>query len=391
MLDRRIVAAICLAPLVGLLNAFALAPFLPLIAAEMGTSVALLGQVPATMQLVATGLGLVAGPLADRYGYRRLLLAGAAAVIVSSAGIAAAGGIAALVVAAVVGALSRAVMQPVSLTVAGTRFAGDARRQAISYVTAAISGAGTVGVPLLTTVALFYGWRGAFDALALLGVAALALLFVALPEGERAGVGEHVRLRQLLAAYRPLLADRSTLGLIASNMLRSTANWSSTTYIAAYLVEAHGLTPQVGGLALAISGAGQMVGGLIGGGKRFGDRPARPLLAAVNSLIGLTIGASMALPIGPPAIFGLILVGSLIGGVGNVASTTLLVTETRAGRGTTLTLNQSGFSLASACGGALGGLLLALWGYHAIGLAIPLLCFASAWLVLASRRRSDAG
>src|SRR5262249_41631354 len=175
------------------------------------------------------------GRRAARYGSGGLLLAGAAAVAVSSAGIAASNGIATLVVAAVGGALSRAGMQPVSLTVAGTRFVGDARRQAISFVTAAISGAGTVGVPLLKTVALFYGWRGAFDALALLGLAALGLLFYALPEGERAGVGEHVRLRQLMAAYRPLLADRPTLGLIASNMLRSTANWSSTTYIAAYL------------------------------------------------------------------------------------------------------------------------------------------------------------
>jgi predicted MFS family arabinose efflux permease len=379
-----LLAAICLTPLVGLLNAFALAPFLPVIADEMHTSVALLGQVPAAMQLVATGLGLVVGPMADRYGYRRLLLIGLAALIAGAGATVFASSVLALLAAAVIGAASRAILQPVSITIAGTRFQGETRRKAIAFVTAAISGAGTVGVPLLTTVAAFYGWRGAYVALVLLGLFALALVARGLPVDEP-GAGESVGLHGLMAAYRPLLRDRATMMLIGSNFLRSVGQWCGSTYMAAYLVQAHGLTPQVGGLALALSGGGQLIGSLASG--RVSGLPPRPTLAVVSLVVGVTLGAALALPIGPAAVMGLVLVGAVVGGLGNVTSTTLLLTETSAGRGTTLTLNQSGFSLASATGSSIGGFLLAIGGYHAIGLAVPIFSAGSAACVLLSAHR----
>src|SRR5215218_10067240 len=81
-----VLAVICLAPLVGFLLATALSPFLPVIAADLRTSVALLGQITAASMLVAAALSLVVGPLADHSGHRRLLLAGTLAVVVSALG-----------------------------------------------------------------------------------------------------------------------------------------------------------------------------------------------------------------------------------------------------------------------------------------------------------------
>ena len=48
-------------------------PFLPFIALTHGIGIGLLGQVPALMLLLSALLGLVIGPLADRYGYRLTL------------------------------------------------------------------------------------------------------------------------------------------------------------------------------------------------------------------------------------------------------------------------------------------------------------------------------
>jgi MFS family permease len=79
-----LVATLTLATFVNHLNVIAWNPFLPFIAAEIGVTVALLGQVPALMMLLATCLGLVIGPLADHYGYRRTVLIGLLAVVTSS-------------------------------------------------------------------------------------------------------------------------------------------------------------------------------------------------------------------------------------------------------------------------------------------------------------------
>jgi MFS family permease len=67
-------------------NTIALLPFMPVVAYELETSVAALGQVTAMSMALATGLGLVAGQYADRFGYRRILLLGVATVVVSAFG-----------------------------------------------------------------------------------------------------------------------------------------------------------------------------------------------------------------------------------------------------------------------------------------------------------------
>ena len=51
-------------------------------ARDLQTTVPLLGQVVTLMALISAGLGLLAGPLADRYGYRWPLVVGLLAIAV---------------------------------------------------------------------------------------------------------------------------------------------------------------------------------------------------------------------------------------------------------------------------------------------------------------------
>src|SRR5439155_23771184 len=110
----RALLAACPAAFLATLSALAVSPFLPSIAQDLHTSVALLGQIPAVMMLLAAALGLVVGPLADSLGRRRVLLVGVLAVAASSLTIALAPGYAALLVAALFGAGSRAIVVPVA-------------------------------------------------------------------------------------------------------------------------------------------------------------------------------------------------------------------------------------------------------------------------------------
>src|SRR5918998_6878091 len=73
---RLTIPALGLSGFLAILSQSALGPFLPLIAEALGTSVSLLGQVPAASMLLASFLGLVIGPLADQYGQRRGALGG---------------------------------------------------------------------------------------------------------------------------------------------------------------------------------------------------------------------------------------------------------------------------------------------------------------------------
>jgi predicted MFS family arabinose efflux permease len=177
-----VLAVIVCGPLVSTLNTIALLPFMPVVADELETSVAALGQVTAMSMALATGLGLVAGQYADRFGYRRILLLGVATVVVSAFGSAVAANFVVLLLAGLIGAVSRAVVAPISTTIAGTWFEDVARQSALGLVTAAAAGAAIVGLPLLTAVAALSNWRVAFMTLGFAAVGVVLLTWWGLTE-----------------------------------------------------------------------------------------------------------------------------------------------------------------------------------------------------------------
>jgi predicted MFS family arabinose efflux permease len=380
-----VLAVICLAPLVGFLLATALSPFLPVIAADLHVSVALLGQIPAASMLVAAALSLVVGPLADHSGPRRLLLAGTLAVVVSALGTALAPSFAILLLVTLIAAVSRAIIQPVALAITGTHFTGAAQRRAISLVVAAAAGAPIVGVPALTAIGGAFGWRYAFGTLAALALVVTLLGLRVIPP-DPARTGAWPSWRSVLAAYPPLLRHAPTISLIGSSLLRSAAAWAWFTYYGAYLVEVRGLSVQQAGWGYTGIGLGFFLGSLLSGG-RLGHLPPRALLIVTALVQGVVLLCPLAPALSLPLLLILNGVGSLMMGVANVTVTLLLGRESPAGRATTMTANQAAFSLGSASGGALGGLLLALSGYGAIVACIPVLCSVAAALVWFCRPR----
>jgi DHA1 family bicyclomycin/chloramphenicol resistance-like MFS transporter len=77
---RRVQAVLCLAAFLAALNFYAPTPFYPEIAHDLHTTVPLLGQVVTLMALLSASLGLVVGPLTDRYGFRWPLVVGLIAI-----------------------------------------------------------------------------------------------------------------------------------------------------------------------------------------------------------------------------------------------------------------------------------------------------------------------
>ena len=378
-----LLATICLAPLVGFLIGVALTPFFPAIAHDLGTSVALLGQIPAVSMLVAAALGLVVGPLADHYGHRRLLVLGSLAVVVSALGSAVSPTYLLLLVAALFGSLSRAIVQPITIAIAGERFSGDARRRAISLVVASVAGAAIVGVPIMTAIAKAAGWRAALVSLALLALGTTALAAVVLPSDGGPST-ERFRLRQGLAAYAPLLRHVPTLGLVVSSLLRNAGTWVFFTYFGAYLIQVQHLDVVQAGWGYTAVGLGVFVGSALAGG-RLGKLPLRTLLIASSLFQAITMALGLLVPLSAVAVIGAMTLAGVINGVGGPAVAMLLLNESPAGRATTMTVNQSAFSVGIALGSAVGGLLLGVGGYAAIAYSIPAFFLVASALIWSLR------
>jgi DHA1 family inner membrane transport protein len=197
-------------------------PFLPFIADAHGISVELLGQVPALMLLLSAFLGLLIGPLADRYGYRLTLLACLLAVATGSLATGLSAKLPLLVLAGVLGAVGRAAIMPVAQAIASVKFLDEtARRRAVSRIQNGGPLAATLGIPFLTVIAGAFGWRGAFVVLSGLAFV-IALILSSMLRREEKIVGTQFSLADIASAYRPILRDRSTLILVVAACLENT-------------------------------------------------------------------------------------------------------------------------------------------------------------------------
>jgi predicted MFS family arabinose efflux permease len=383
-----VLVALCCAAFAGYLNSVALTPLLPAISADLGASVSLLGQVPALTLVLAAGLGLVIGPLADHFGHRRVLLLGTLAIVGAGLTTALANSFTILLLAAAFGAASRAVALPVPYAIAGARFPPAMTRRAIGRIIATAAASLIIGAPLLTTIAASAGWRASFVFVALLGLVAIAVILRLLPADTRT-VHTRFDLAGVLGTYGPLVRSRGMLGIYGCSLSRATGLWLVLTYMGAFLVQRHGLTSPEVGLAFAGVGVGELVGSLIAG-ERLGRIPLRPLLAGAQVLIGLLLGAALLLPLGALAVAILFMLATVVNGVTDVAEPSLLAAETPSGHATTMTFEGVTMSAGSGIGSSLGGVLLALSGYPAMGAGVILFCLIAALLVWQIRPRVAA-
>jgi MFS transporter, DHA1 family, inner membrane transport protein len=377
MAPGRIQVLLCLSAFLAALNYFAPTPFYPQMAHDLQTTVPLLGQVVTLMALISAGLGLLAGPLADRYGYRWPLVMGLLAIAVGLLGSGLAPTYPVLLVLGVVMGFGDALAYSLPFAIAATYFSGPAQRRAIAWTIGALSAAPIVGVPLLTAVGGLTSWR---VALATAGVAAagVAWFVAAVLPADRLHPSSRFRVAELLAAYTPLLHHPPSLRFLAVSAVRGMWWIGLLTYLGAFLGTVVGLGPQHVGLVYALAGGAYTAGSIAAGSLLGGLSPRH--VVALSSLIGGVLVTPMVLYPVPWVVLPLLLAASAAASICSVSVVALLADESPAGAGTTMVLNGSVLNLGTAGGAVLGGTLIAFGGYTALGIGLPLFALVAAAL-----------
>lgn len=376
--NYRLSIAIGAACFLWMLNFLALTPFFPFVAKDLNTSVALLGQVTGLLALVSIPVGMITGPLADRYGHRKVLLAGMSTLGIGSLITAIAPSYGVLMLMAPFGAVSQAIIRPLAVAIAGTHLAGDNRRGAVGLATIGMSIGTMAGIPMLTTIAYFGGWRASFGFLTALNVLVTVYLAWSIPpDAPSAGDGSRSRLG--LSAYSSLVADFPTMLLIASSLVRSISLWGFNTYRGAFFVYRFGITSQEVGWIFTISGMGLFLGGAVAS-SRFARLPLHWLAIVGTAAIGLGGGLAMVLPLRILPAIVLTALTSFGLGFSLVATDTLIVNRAAGQRATATSLNRVSTNIGVAVGSSGGGLMIAVDGYPLLGITV--LSFGAVALLL---------
>jgi predicted MFS family arabinose efflux permease len=277
----------------------------------------------------------------------------------------------------VVGGLGDALAFGMPMAIAGSRFSGQAQKKAISWAWGSMSIAGIVAIPLISLIGGSAGWRVALIASGLGAIVGAWFVAISLPP-DTLTQRRSIRIRELIDSYLPLVRHAPIMRLFGVTFMRAACWVGLLTYLGSFLQDELGLSVKQAGLIYTFGGCGFAIGSFAAGREVKGVSPRR-IVALASVIAGLAVGALLIVAV-VWATIPLLLIAAFAFAVSGVAIVQLLAVESEAGSGTTMVLNGSILNLGTAAGAAVGGALIALGGYTALGIGFPLFAFAGAAL-----------
>jgi DHA1 family bicyclomycin/chloramphenicol resistance-like MFS transporter len=276
-------------------------PALPALTVELGaaTSVA---QLTVTACLIGLAAGqLIAGPLSDRFGRRRILLAGVVAYILTSALCAISPTIELLIAARFVQGLAGGVGIVIAQAAGRDIYAGGALIRFYGRLTVVGGFAAIVGPLLGGMLNAVTDWRGLFVFLAVIGAVILVVTLMVfretLPIEHRTSGG----FAHTMHDFRTLLSDRVFFGAVLNQGFLYAALFAYLSGATFVLQDIYGLSPLGYALAFGLNSAGFMTFGYLSG--RAAERWSIRATLAVGILVagfggaGLLVSGLTAMPL----------------------------------------------------------------------------------------------
>ena len=363
-------------------------PALPALTAELGaaTSVA---QLTVTACLIGLAAGqLIAGPLSDRFGRRRILLVGIVAYIATSVLCAVSPTIDLLIAARFVQGLAGGVGIVIAQAAGRDIYTGGALIRFYGRLTVVGGFAAIVGPLLGGILNTVTDWRGLFVFLAAIGAGILIVTLLVfretLPVDHRTRGG----LAHTLHDFRTLLSDRVFLGAVLNQGFLYAALFAYLAGSTFVLQDIYGLSPLGYAMAFGLNSAGFMTFGYLAGRAAekwsIGGTLAVGIVVAGLGAAGLLVSGLSVMPLWV-VIVSLFLLASGVA-ISSPPATTLALVEYPQIAGTAsslLGMVRFGFGgIAAPLVGIAGALSILPLG---IVTTVAVLLAAAAYLLLARR------
>ena len=242
-------------------------------------------------------LGVFFGPLADRIGYRLMMLVGLGLLIIGALSSAAFPYYLVILVGMLLAGIGKTIFDPALQGYMGSRIPFHRRGLVIGILEFSWSGCTLVGIPLVGFLIAGYGWRSAFWALGILALVCLVILKFLIakdqPDESDAAPGRGLRRNWGL-----LLRERAALGAMVFGFMISAANDNLFVVYGAWMEKTFGLGIVALGAGTSVIGAAELGGEL--------------LVAAVSDRIGLVRAIITGLLLSTAAYLVLPLIGTTL-------------------------------------------------------------------------------
>jgi predicted MFS family arabinose efflux permease len=236
------------------------APLLPLIALDLGTTPGHAGIIVTTYSLAAAAFALFVGPLSDRVGRKRVLVSGLALFTIASFLTYHVSTFNALVILRAMTGLAAGTLSTSALSFAGDYYPYEQRGRAMGILSMGYFLAFVIGVPAGALAASRLGWHWVFACLSAGAACMLVISLARLPsktfhdqlERKRTGFADHFRKGDRFAG-------------IAAAFLTSGGIVGFLTYVGAWMKNSFGIGVDRIGLLFMVSGIAAVVASPLSG------------------------------------------------------------------------------------------------------------------------------
>ncbi|MDF5758342.1 MFS transporter [Spongiactinospora sp. TRM90649] len=365
---------------------FAVAGFLPAMAASLGVSEAAAGQSVTVFALAYAALAPVLATMTARMPRRALLVGGLCVLAVADLGSALAPGLPALTATRVLAAAGAAAFIPTA-GAAGAELAGpEFRGRALAFVVGGLTAAAALGVPLGALIGHLANWRAVLAAVAGLCLAVAGGVRVSLPPLPGAG---RVPLRERMGVLR----RPGVLTVLPLTVLGMTAAYTAYAYSVPALA-AMGVTGTAAVWMLAVYGVGAVLG-ILGSGHGTDRRGPVSVLGVVYPAMALAFALSHLLAAGggapAPAVAALVFLWGAASWAQTPPQQHRLIGAAPDEVPLVVSVNSSAIYVGIALGTALGGAALTASAAAMYGAGTVTALLAWIYLIVTTRRRRASG
>lgn len=334
------------------------------IGATFDVPVGVTGQLNTAASIMTILIALLMGILALRYGSRALLLVGLAFYAFAAIGCYLSTSFMLLLIAFSLNGVATAMVYPMLGTMIGEHIPAAERTKALGLITAGQPVTLVVGSPLVSYMAMQFGWRMCF-LLFMLPVVLINFLLVYLAAPSRKMVVA-TRQTNTFSGYRGILANRSALACLLGAMIFQASMYTSLMFIISFLRQTFDVSQSMASLLIPLIGLSSAAGSLSVGRivRALGPKKSVTYLCLVLGVFAAVIFNSSLWWL--PVIIAL--PWAFVAGGGFVSGDTLTLDQVPEFRGTLMSLNTVARNVGIMLGTMLGGVLLVVFGYGAFGL-----------------------
>ena len=233
-------------------------PFAPALSRGLGVPLTAITSLIAINQATSV-LGLFFGPVADRLGYRLMMLTGMALLVIGMF----AGGFfpfyGVILIALFLAGLGKSIFDPALQAYVGARVPFHRRGLVIGFLEFSWAGSTLLGIPAIALLIDRLGWRSPFFVMGGLGLLGILILRILIEKGGQKDPQEH-SLLLFKNAWRLLLRERAALGALFYSFLVSTANDNLFVVYGAWLENRFSLSIVALGFGTAAIGIAELTG-----------------------------------------------------------------------------------------------------------------------------------